>query len=294
MRCREEKKQQIMKNNALKGFLIGVAFCLSILCIMGLGSQALANKQDLQEVHCKHFIYGIPLGTAASNDLIIRDIYALSSNDSTKFADWVAYRLDPETVVGDVETKRVWKADPWLAEEETLEPEDYKGAHKALKTDRGHQAPLASFKGTDYWHETNYLSNITPQKSDLDQGPWRILEEKVRSFVKAGNVVYVLTNTFYEEEMSELPGAGEDHRLPSGYWKIIIYQARQSDPNTLKTAAFIFPQQTPRKAAISGYQVPVDEIEKRSGLDVLWELADDLEGEIEGALDPAWAMEHFH
>jgi endonuclease G len=150
-----------MKNNAMKGFLIGVAFCLSILCVMGLGPQASANRQDLQEVHCKHFIYGIPLGTPASNDLIVRDIYALSSNDSTKFADWVAYRLDPGTVVGDAVTKRVWKADPWLADQETLEPEDYKGANKALRTDRGHQAPLASFKGTN-WQETNYLSNIYP------------------------------------------------------------------------------------------------------------------------------------
>ena len=51
------------------------------------------------EIHCKHFIYGIPVGTPVTNDLIIRDIYALSSNDSTKFADWVAYRLDVETVV---------------------------------------------------------------------------------------------------------------------------------------------------------------------------------------------------
>jgi len=284
-----------MKNNIVKGVLIAVVICLSILCVMGLSSQPPAtNTQDLQEIHCKHFIYGIPLGTSASNDLIIRDIYAMSTNDSTKFADWVAYRLDPETVVGDVETKRVWKADPWLAEEETLEPDDYKGAHKALKTDRGHQAPLASFKGTKCWHETNYLSNITPQRSDLNQGPWRILEERVRSFVKDGHVVYILTGTLYEKEIATLPGADEEHKIPSGYWKIIIYQARQNDPSTLRTAAFLFPQQTPRKAAISDYQVSIDELEKRSGLDVLWELADDLEGKIEGSLDATWAKHHFH
>jgi endonuclease G len=150
-----------MKNNIIKGLLVGVVTCLSILSVMGLGPQASDNGQDLREIHCKHFILGIPLGTPGSNDLIFRDIYAMSTNDSTKFADWVAYRLDPETVVGEVTTKRLWKADPWLAEEETLEPEDNKGAHKALETDRGHQAPLASFKGTN-WQETNYLSNIYP------------------------------------------------------------------------------------------------------------------------------------
>jgi len=50
------------------------------------------------EIHCKHFFYGYPTGTPQSNDLIIRDIYALSSNDDTKLADWVAYRLDKETI----------------------------------------------------------------------------------------------------------------------------------------------------------------------------------------------------
>ncbi len=62
----------------------------------------------------------------------------MSTNDKTKFADWVAYRLDKDTLIGDVKTTRKWKADPWLDDNETLEPSDYKGTHKVLKTDRGH------------------------------------------------------------------------------------------------------------------------------------------------------------
>jgi endonuclease G len=113
------------------------------------------------EVHSPHCLSGCPEGHSATNDLIIRQAYTLSSNDKTKFADWIAYRLDPKTVTGNVQTKRNWKADPYLEDEETLEPADYTGAHNALKTDRGHQAPLASFKGTEYWQQTNFLSNIS-------------------------------------------------------------------------------------------------------------------------------------
>ena len=130
------------------------------------------------------FFYGYPKGTPKTNDMIIRDNYALSSNDATKFADWVCYVLDNEIISGDVKTKRNWKADPWLADNETLEPDDYKDAHSILQVDRGHQAPLASFKGTKSWSETNYLSNITPQKSELNQGPWKQLEDKVRDLAK--------------------------------------------------------------------------------------------------------------
>ena len=59
-------------------------------------------------------------------------------------------------------------------------PDDYTGANAALGTDRGHQAPLASFAGTDHWRDTNVLSNITPQASALSQGPWARLETRVR------------------------------------------------------------------------------------------------------------------
>lgn len=103
--------------------------------------------------------------TPSTNDLIIRDIYALSNNDSTKFADWVAYRLTMREVDGDLTIEHIWKADPWLEDRETLEPslpDDYEKANRRIKTDRGHLAPLASFKGTIYAAHTNYLSNITP------------------------------------------------------------------------------------------------------------------------------------
>jgi len=148
-------------------------FFFVVWCLLGpLLSTSWAEKRtslpQYPEIHCKHFFCGYPVGTPETNDLIIRDIYALSSNDETKFVDWVAYRLDKETVLGNAQTKRIWKKDPWLDDAETLEPPDYKSAHQILQTDRGHQAPLASFKGSKYWAETNYLSNITPQKSHLN------------------------------------------------------------------------------------------------------------------------------
>ncbi len=199
----------------MKRVLQFLSFSVVLVLLISSGSTSKAPYQP--EIHCKHFLYGYPTGTPATNDLIIRDCYALSSNDSTKFADWVAYRLNsetifvPATITKEVRLERVWKADPWLDPDETLEPTDYKGAHAALKTDRGHQAPLASFKGTGCWAETNFLSNITPQKSALNQGPWRILEDKVRDLA-AKQTVYVITGPLYEREMKRLPGADEPPR----------------------------------------------------------------------------------
>lgn len=43
-----------------------------------------------QEIHSTHCLHGCPAGAPATNDLIIREIYILNSNDQTKFAGWTA------------------------------------------------------------------------------------------------------------------------------------------------------------------------------------------------------------
>lgn len=264
-------------------------FLISATC---LPFSLYAQPSFYPEIHCKHFIYGYPTGTPATNDLIIRDIYALSSNDTTKMADWVAYRLDKETVSGDTYTTRNWKADPWLEDKETLEPDDYKNAYEKLKVDRGHQAPLGSFKGTKYWDETNYLSNITPQKSELNQGPWEKLEEKERGLAKAGDIVYVMTGPLYEKDMPVLPGADEPHRVPSGYWKIIVIPGKSV--NSLEVAAFMFNQDTTRNDKVIDHISTINEIERRSGLDFLRELPNNTEEEIENNDNKEWVKGNFN
>lgn len=206
---------------------------------------------------------GCPAGAPADNDVIVREIYVLSNNATTKFADWVAYKITRYTI--GPSKPRNWKEDPQLAPARTLSPPDYNGAHAALKVDRGHQAPLASFTATPYWEETNYLSNITPQRSALNQGPWKNLEDKVRALAKRPGVneVFGMTGPLYERALPALPHASQSHRIPSGYWKIVAI----ADGATVRVAAFVMDQDTPRSANFCDYRATVNEVEHRSKLD---------------------------
>ena len=239
----------------------------------------LTIQASTQEIHVDLCMYGCPSGSPPTNDIITRDIYILSSNDSTKFADWVAYRVTKDTI-GQTQ-KRTWKPDPWLADDETLEPEDYDGAFAALKTDRGHQAPLASFTATPNWKATNYLSNITPQKSELNQGPWKKLEDAVRVLAKKPDtsVVYVMTGPLYEREMPALPNADESHKVPSGYWKIISTEKN----GIIKFAAFLFDQETERRAKFCEQRFisNVRMIESKTGLNFFQALPEKEQEELE-------------
>ncbi|KZZ10597.1 DNA/RNA endonuclease [Oleiphilus sp. HI0081] len=221
-----------------------------ITMILLAGSVAQA---EILSVHC-------PLGcpsSPASNDLVFGHLYAASNNPDTKFFDWVAYEVNV-TNFGP-SPARNWASDPLLDHSETLEEKDYKGASKALNIDRGHQAPLASFAGSRYWPEVNYLSNITPQAKDLNQGPWKDLEEAIRKASSFRNSVYVITGPLYERDMPVMPKADESHKVPSGYFKV-AYQASG------EAVAFIMDQETTRKADYCDKRVTLKQVETRTGL----------------------------
>lgn len=232
----------------------GIVHGLVLAAALAVPGAAGAGTAEIHSFHCLH---GCPMGAAETNDLLVREIYTLSSSDLTKMADWVAYRVTKDTI--GPSGARAWKADPWLAPEETLEPDDYKGAPKALSIDRGHQAPLASFSGTPHAAETNYLSNITPQKAALNQAPWMRLESAERTLARTVDV-YVATGPLYEAEMPTLPEGDEPHRMPSGYWKVVATEGG----GVTRVAAFIMAQETPRAAAYCSKRVPLEEVERRA------------------------------
>ena len=240
---------------------------------VAISIQVITNPAAAQEIHASLCLHGCPNGSPMSNDLVIRDIYILSNNDSTKFADWVAYGVTNNTI-GKSEDRN-WKPDPWLSTDETLVPDDYKGAHAELNTDRGHQAPLASFTSTPDWEATNFLSNITPQKSALNQGVWVKLETRVRLLATSSptDTVFVMTGPLYEREMPSLPGTDKSHVVPSGYWKIIA----TTKDGDIKIASFVFDQETERRAQICDdrFITNVRTIEERTNLDFFHALSQD-------------------
>ena len=221
---------------------------------------AIALAQDLHVVHC---LAGCPTGTPETNNMVVREIYALSNNEETKFADWVAYRVTRETIGTSDSLDRDWQSDELLDPSETLEDDDYVGAFRELDTDRGHQAPLASFAGTRFWRMTNILSNITPQKRALNRGPWARLETAVRDAAYELRGVYVVTGPIFDPNQNtmQLPSADEHHKVPTGYFKVVA-------DSTGRLTAFIFDQDTPINTDYCDWITTLRSVERATGLDL--------------------------
>jgi len=248
-----------------------------------------ATTRAPDEIHTVHAPFGIPAGAPASNDLIFRHSYTVSTNDETKLADWVAYVVTREWLVDLTDPRRNYRTDPFLDEDETLEERgstgDYEGAYAQYRYDRGHLVPLGSFHGSPFAEELNFLSVLAPQAAGLNRGPWKSLEYAVRRLVTHFGTAYVLAGPSYDggEAMPLLPGADEPHTVPVGFWMIVY-----TDADAPQVCAFAVPQVLPLLYETEQFITTVDEIEEMTGLNFLSNLGDVIENSAEARAGTEW------
>ena len=187
----------------------------------------------------------------------------------------MAYHLSPALVWGELKAERKYIQDPLLSPNHSLKFKDYKGASscdgQGKGYDKGHLAPLGSFKASPYIYQAQYLSNIVPQTRKLNQGPWKTLEERVRNFVKKGNAVRILTGLFYGQEgKNKIPpcwkaAQGKLQEVPHSYWKIVAFKHKSK----IKACSFLMPQKIKnQKDHPKKYMVRWEQIEQRTGLEL--------------------------
>ena len=230
-----------------------------------------SKMPEALSIRSVHWPFKLPIPSSKHKILLAHDIFIAFFDLEKKFPSWLAYRLSPELVYGNLKLKRDYIPDPFLPKGSFLSYKDYKGASTCDKKatqggyDKGHLAPLGSFKSSTKAWQANYLSNIVPQFRTLNQGPWRILEETVRSFVKKGAEVWILTGPLYGKEGVEKlapcwkAAQGKIEEIPSHYWKIISRRIGSK----IELCSFLMPQHIKnRKTSPERYIVPLSQIEE--------------------------------
>jgi len=186
----------------------------------------------------EHVLFGRPVllvneaDAPQTIDLVFREIFELRNNGDNKFADWVGYYLDGSTfgAAGQpnygndlcINSSRTLEADP-------SDADDYANANN-LGLERAHLADPVSFGNSPNRFDLDLYSNIVPMHEALVPA-WKEFEAVVRAYITRENQpLYVLTGTEYKYEMPNLPGADEDHNVPSGFWKFVLYEG-DTTPN---------------------------------------------------------------
>lgn len=200
---------------------------------------------------------------------------------------WVSYQV--EAVSDDT---RIGPRPNFKADWRTLWPigtDSYSGSGY----DRGHLAPnyaIAAVHGRNAQVDTFLMSNMTPQRPNLNRQLWQRLEESVMDhFAPRFDRLQVITGPIFPERyMDNVFNRVGFVEVPEAFYKIIVVPNEEA-PLAL---AFIMPQDVRGNESLADYLVTIDEIESRTGLNFFPDLAAEREAVLEGQLrTQGWALE---
>lgn len=203
---------------------------------------------------------------------------------------WVSYKVTQDT-------QSYGKRPGFSADSRSpfaITTQDYKGSGY----DRGHMAPnhvIASRYGREAQLETFLMTNISPQKPNLNQKSWQRLESaSANYFSKWYPEFWVITGPIFDDKPKTLKG--NRVAIPKAFYKIFIRQenkkTKKTEANNLKTLAFIFPQTAKPNAPLTQFLSDIDAIEQATGIDFFHKLPDAIENKIEAQSDPkAWQFD---
>ena len=217
----------------------------------------------------------IPVITNGKQGQILqRTGYTLSYDSKNKTPQWVAWELTKEETKGKEERSTEFIPDPDVIGTQVV---TYDYSHSGY--DRGHMAPAGDMKwNKQAMQESFYMSNICPQDHNLNTEDWNDLEMKTREWARKYGKVYVVCGPVYTGKRNEYIG---EHRVkvPDAFFKVILI----NDNKKQCALGFLFENEAGENP-LEKYLVPVDRIEKMTGLDFFSVLPDELENQMEAEL----------
>jgi endonuclease G len=215
--------------------------------------------------------FGSPDCSGPDREAADRGYFFVCHSRSGKVPLWVGYTLTAAQLTGSAPRPSRFREDRGLSGPRATD-RDYRGSGYS----RGHLAPAADFAFSDNAIRTTFLlSNAVPQKQGVNAGRWAQVEAAVRRVAGRADRVYVFTGVLLEGEARAI-GPGQ-LAVPSHTFKAVLaVQGGQK-----KMYAVIVPNRERVREPLEEFAVEVDEVERRSGLDLFGELDDDEERKLE-------------
>lgn len=208
------------------------------------------------------------LPTSTSNDIYNNEAYSFSYKENFEQAEWVAYELNKEDM-SSVEYER-----PYFNQDKSVKTKsaDWRN-FKNSGYNKGHLCPAADRKGSYEMYQKTFLtSNASPQLYDFNAGIWNRLEQKIRYWAERYDGVYVITGGVLENGLKTI--GTERVAVPNYFYKIILTKDKTN------MIGFLVPHKDSNKP-LYDFVIPVDEIEKVTGIDFFSALPDDVENKLE-------------
>lgn len=222
--------------------------------------------------------------------------YSFAWDYTNLVAPWVAYPLNSSFTVKKVERTDAWGLDPKLPRnKQPVLIKGFRDGNDGWKA-RGHQLPsadrLCSYEANSL---TFYGTNMTPQIHEgFNSGIWSKLEDKVRSWSRSSDTLYVVTGCVTEGSKKYCKdNDGKKVTIPTAYYKAVLRYKKNSTvgySDYMACAVWLKHEVYSSTSVSKPYAMSIDELEKKIGIDLFANLpaaiGEDAAAKVE-AEDPA-------
>ncbi len=252
----------------------------------------------------EHLVMGNPSGAVTDvnnplNYLMMKPQYALSYNNDKGTANWTSWHLDSTWTTEVTDRQDDFRSDDTLPPNFKHVSSGYQFATYGF--DRGHMCPSADRTSSVADNSATFLmTNMVPQASGNNQGPWNAMESYIRTQLNGtANEMYVISGGAGTGGISStgpwdsiIDTAGNTVTVPHVTWKVVMVlpNAPGDDVARVSTSTRTFAVIMPNDNNIrtdqwQKYLATVDQVEAVSGYDFYSNVPTAVQGVIEPRLD---------
>ena len=211
-----------------------------------------------------------------------RTAYTTSYNHETRCPNWVAWTLTRDHTYGSQQRSN----ERFEEDTDVKTPRATFQDFYSSRYDRGHMCPAGDNKWSeDAMAQSFLLTNICPQNHGMNKNAWNDLEIQCRSWAREYGAVDIVCGPIfrgvsYENgKMKPSPSQRFIGRnkvwVPDAFFKVILCRNRSP-----KALGFIYENRGGQQT-LADCVCSVDEIERLTGIDFFYLLADDVENRVE-------------
>lgn len=213
--------------------------------------------------------------------ILIKSQFALSYNTTTFCPNYVCWHLTKDRTRGDLQRLDDFTPDGALSPSLQVNTHDYSGSGY----DRGHMCPAGDNKNSEEaMLESFMMTNVCPQRHDLNEGDWNELENLCRGWARNYGDLYICCGPIFDSKSPKTIGKRNRDihvSVPDRFFKVVLKMGK-----TPRAIGFLFPNDGTHRD-IRTYAVSVDKVEHDTGLDFFHNLDDDIEKKVESECKPA-------
>ena len=248
---------------------------------LGTGQSAAQASPPAQAAASIHVALGAPTRAGGDELVLTRSQYVIGYSRVMNGPRWASWRLVASDFGGQARHKGHFITDGSLpAGWYQAQHSDYTGSGY----DRGHLVRSEDRTASRADNDSTFLmTNVAPQRHDLNAGPWLRLEDHCRVLAQHdGRQLFITAGVIYGSAPARIGGGVA---VPESWWKVVVVTAPGDGAAEVTPQTRVIAVVMPNVEGIgdrpwTGYRTTVAEVERRTG----YTLLDNVEGSVRAVL----------